>query len=187
MRRRAFGELSRRHVTQDLPHDLLRASIRARGADGLEHPRHRADVGRDAHAVVVQHHDHPPVVVADVVQPFEGETGRERAVPDDGNDVEVLLLQVARERHAVRGGDRRAGVTRSELVVLGFGAHQEPGDAAELAQRVEARASPGEHLMDVCLMPGVPHELVARRIEHPMQRNRELDGAQTGRDVPPVR
>ena len=43
---------------------------------------------------------------------------------------------------------------------------------------------PGEHLVDVRLVTGVPDELVARRFEHAVQRDGELDGAEARGDVP---
>src|SRR5207249_9404382 len=114
-------------------------------------------------------------VVPDVVQPLEREARGERAVADDGDDVEVLALEVARDGHAVRGGDARAGVTRAEDVVLRLAAREEAADAAELPQRVEALAAPGEDLVHVRLMAGVPDELVARRIENAVVGGGDLE------------
>ena len=66
----------------------------------------------------------------------------------------------------------------AELIVLGFGAREEARDPAELAEGVEPLASAGEHLVDVGLMPGIPHELVARRIEDAVERDCQLDRAE---------
>ena len=180
---RFLDEVRPGHMVEDVAHDVLRLAVRRRRADRLEHARNRADIRRDAHAVVVQHDDDAAAVVADVVQPLEREARGERAVADDGDDVEVLTLEVARDGHAVRCGDARAGVTRAEDVVLRLAAREEAADAAELPQRVEALAAPGEDLVHVRLMAGVPDELVARRIEDAVQRDGELDRPEAGRDV----
>ena len=41
----------------------------------------------------------------------------------------------------------------------------------------------GEHLVRIPLVPDVPHELVARRVEAVVQRDRQLDDAESGADV----
>ena len=92
---------------------------------------------------------------------------RQRAVAEDRDDLEVLLaVDVARRGHAERGGDRRRGVAGAEGVVLALGALEEAGDAALLAQRLHPRVAAGEQLVRIALMTDVPHELVARRLEH---------------------
>jgi len=68
-------------------------------------------------------------------------------------------------------------VSRPELVVGRFAAHGKPGNAAAFAQRVKAIAPPAQDLMDVGLVRNVPDELIARKIEHAVQRNRQLDHA----------
>ena len=88
---RLLGEVAPRHVVDDLPRYLLRAAVRGRGPERLEHPRDRADVRRDAHPIVVQHHDDACAHVADVVEALEGHAGRERAVADDRDDVVVFV------------------------------------------------------------------------------------------------
>ena len=172
-----FGEVAPGHVIEHLTRDVFRRPVRLGGAQRLEHPRDRADVGRDAHAVVVQHDDQAGPHVPDVVQAFERHARGERAVADDRDDVVILALQVARDGHALGRRDRRPGVAGTELVVLGLVADEESGDAAVLPERAEAVASARQHLVDVRLVAGVPHDLVARRIEHAMHRDGELHGA----------
>ena len=71
----------------------------------------------------------------------------------------------------------------AELVVLRLGPHEEPRDPSELTKRLEPSAAAGEHLVDVRLMSGIPDDLVARRIEHAMQGDGELDGAKARANV----
>ena len=42
---------------------------------------------------------------------------------------------------------------------------------------------PGEELVRIALMPDVPDELVARRVEGVVQRDGQLDDAEAGADV----
>ena len=67
--------------------------------------------------------------------------------------------------------------------MLGLGPARVARQAAGLAQRVEVAGAAGEHLVDVGLVAGVPQEDVARRVEHPVQGERELDGAEVGAEV----
>ncbi len=67
--------------------------------------------------------------------------------------------------------------------MLGLGPARVAGQAAGLAQRVEVAGATREHLVDVRLVAGVPQEDVARRVEHPVQGEGELDGAEVGAEV----
>ena len=65
-------------------------------------------------------------------------------------------------------------------VVLGLGPVRVARHAAGLLQRFEPEPAPGEQLVDVRLMPGVPQDDVTRGVEDPVQRQRQLDGAEIG-------
>ena len=69
---------------------------------------------------------------------------------------------------------------RAEGVVDALRALGETGQTAPLAQGAHARAPAGQDLVRIGLMADVPDQLVARRVEHVMQRDRELDHAQAG-------
>ena len=99
----------------------------------------------------------------------------------------LLALEVARGRDAQRRRDRGRGVAGVEDVVLALLALEEARDAAVRAQRVEAIAPAGEHLVGVALVPDVPDELVARRVEDVVQGEGQLD-ARRGSEArwPPV-
>ena len=49
--------------------------------------------------------------------------------------------------------------------------------------RGERLASTGDQLVDVGLVAGVPQDDVVGRVEHPVQRQRELDGAEVRAEV----
>ena len=96
---RLLGQLPRGHVLEHLSHDVLRAAVRGRGAHRLEHPRDRADVRRDAHAVVVEDDDHSRPARADVVQGLPGHARGQGTVADDRHHVLVPALEVACDGH----------------------------------------------------------------------------------------
>ncbi len=56
--------------------------------------------------------------------------------------------------------------------------------AALLPNGVHAAAPPGEHLVDICLVTHVPDNLVLGRVEHIVQRQRQLHDTKTGAQVP---
>ena len=82
-------------------------------------------------------------------------------------------------------GDRqaRAGVTAVEHVVLRLRPAREPAHAVDLAQRVEPVEAAGEQLVGVRLVPGVPHDPVARRLEQAVERERDLDDPERGAEM----
>ena len=72
----------------------------------------------------------------------------------------------------------------AERVVLALGAAREAGQPAALAQRADAVAAAGQDLVRIGLMADVPDQAVARRVEHPMQRDGQLDHAEAGAQMP---
>ena len=69
-------------------------------------------------------------------------------------------------------------------VVLTFAALEEAGQAILLSQRVEAVAAAGEQLVRIALMSHIPDQLIGWRVEHRMQRDGELDHAESSANVP---
>ncbi len=67
---------------------------------------------------------------------------------------------------------------RAKRVILALGALGEAAEAATHAQRTNAVTPAGQHLMRVTLMANVPNQPVIGRVEHIMQRRRQLDHAQ---------
>ncbi len=144
----------------------------------------RADRGRDRHVVVVQDHDQRQVLFdTGVVHRLEGHAGSHRAVADNGNGVTLLALDHRAPRHASSGRDRRARMRRAEGVVGALFTTRKAADAAELTQAGHRLAAPGQDLVRVALMADIPDQAVFRRVEHVMQRDRQLHGAQVGRQM----
>ena len=90
---------------------------------------------------------------------------------------------VARRRQADADAHAGPGVAAVEDVVLALAAAREAADAADLAQGVEPVPSVGEQLVGVGLVPGVPHDPVARRVHDAVQRERDLDRAERAGEV----
>ncbi len=155
-------------------------------ADAVEVARERADVGRDRHAVVVEHDDDRRAEAAGLADRLEGDAAGHRAVADHGDDLAVRVR--AELAHplldADRVADRGRGVAGAHDVVLGLGDRAERREAAVLADRRQLVAAAGEDLVRVGLVADVPEDLVARRVEQRVQRDRELAGAEVGAEVP---
>ena len=88
------------------------------------------------------------------------------------------MAQIAGSGQALRDRKAGAGMPAVEHVVLGLDPPREPAEPAQLPQRSEPAVSPGQELVGVGLMARVPDDLVARRLEDAMQRDRHLDHAQ---------
>ena len=71
----------------------------------------------------------------------------------------------------------------AERVVFAFRALGEARQALALAQGADAIASAGENLVRIGLVADVPDDDVAWRLEHMVQRNRQLDHAQARAQV----
>ena len=97
--------------------------------------------------------------------------------------MEVLARQIPRRGDPQCGGESRAGVARAVGVVLGFGAGEEPADAFELADRVDALGPAREQFVDVSLVGHVEDQLVLRSRENPVQGDGQLDDAEVGAEV----
>src|SRR6185369_3125549 len=120
---------------------------------------------------------------AGVIQRFEGHAGAERAIADDRHDATLLLAARSGDRHAERRADRRARMANTERVVFALAARRKRREAVLQLDRAQLVAAPGQYLVRIGLMTDVPHDAVVRRIEDVMQGDRELDGAEAGREV----
>jgi len=142
-----------------------------------------AQIWGDRHPVVVEDDAQPGAEVAGVVQRFEGHAGGRGAVADhrDGH----LLTSSALEglRHAECGGDGCARVTGTEGVVGTLRAAQEARGSVGALDAIQGVSPAGESLVSVRLVTDVPHDPVARRVEDSVQRDRQLDCAETASEV----
>ena len=142
-----------------------------------------ADRRRVRAAVVVDDDDQRVVGRGDVVERLPAHAAGQRAVADDGDHVAVLAAQRERLGQAVGVGQRGRGVPVLDDVVLALGLARVAGEAAALAEQVEAVLPAGDDLVHVRLVPGVEQDAVVRRVEHPVQGERELDHAEVRAEV----
>ena len=151
---------------------------RARQLDLRQVLRERPDRRADRHLVVVDDDEHLGLALADVVEGLEGQAAHQRGIADDDRDALQAVAQVAGLGQTL--GDRQPGpgVAAVEDVVLRLGAAREAADPVQLAERAEAIQSPGQELVRVGLVAGVPDDPVARRLEESMQGDGQLDDAE---------
>ena len=120
----------------------------------------------------------------DVVERLPAHAAGQRAVADDGDHVTVLAAQRERLGQAVGVGQRGGRVRVLDRVVLGLGLARVAGQAAALAQQVEAVLAAGHDLVHVRLVAGVEQDPVLGRVEDPVQRQGQLDDAEVRAEVP---
>ena len=123
--------------------------------------------------------------MADVVERLEAEAAHQRGVADDHRDALHSVPEVAGRGQPLRDRQACAGVPTVEDVVRRFAPPREATHAVELAERPEPLQAPGQQLVRVGLVAGVPDDLVARRFEEPMERDRQLDDAERRAEVAP--
>ena len=71
----------------------------------------------------------------------------------------------------------------AERIVGALGAAGEAGEAVLLAQRADAVAAAGEHLVRIGLVADVPDQAVIRGVEDGVQRDGQLDDAEAGAEM----
>ena len=125
--------------------------------------------------------------MAQIVEPLVGHAAGKGAVADDGHDV------AARVGAALHRGGQAVGVTEGGrgVAVLDPVVHRlRSGRVARqpvgLAQRSEHLPPAGHQLVHVGLVAGVPDEVVAGRIEDPVQRQGQLDDPEVAAQVAAV-
>ena len=108
----------------------------------------------------------------------------QRAVADHDDHVPTRAGELERLGQAVGVGQAGGGVAVLDEVVLALGPARVAGQAAALAQVVETGLAPGQDLVHVRLVTDVPQDRVVRRVEHPVQRHRQLDDPQVRPEMP---
>ena len=156
--------------------------VEPQAGQALRQLGHRRGVGA---AVVVQDDHDPAARVAEVVERLVGHAPGEGAVTDHGDHLAVPSLTPQGEGvgHAVGVGEGGGGVAVLDPVVLGLGPVGVARHPARLLERLEAEAAPGQQLVHVGLVAGVPQEDVAGRLEDAVQGQGQFDGAEVRSQV----
>ena len=156
---------------------------------GLQ-PQHGQVVGQTAErrrvtaAVVVDDDHHRPAGRRDVVQRLPAHAAGERAVADHRDHMPVAMSgQLERLGQPVGIRQRGARVARLDPVVFALRTRRITRQPILFAQRLEVRGPAGQHLVHVGLMAGVEDDRIVRRVEYPVQRQRQLDDAEVGSEV----
>ena len=182
------GELpSVRHATQRFLAGLAQRRVFSAGEYAREIVGQGADVLRDRHVVVVQHHQQVRLERTGVVERLEGLSGGHRAITDHRHDAPRRALLLRGDRHAERCADRGARVTDAEGVVGALGAGGERCQAVFLLDRPQAIAAAGQHLVRVSLMADIPDQTVIRCGVDIVQRHGELDRAESSGEMTAAR
>ncbi len=153
------------------------------GAQGREVVGEAAD-GRGVGALVVVDDDDQGAVLGggDVVQRLPGHAAGEGSVTDDRDHMAGAAEDLVGLGEAVGPAEDGGGVRVLDDVVLGLGTRGVAGEAALAAQFGEV-LPPGEELVYVALMAGVPQNPVHGRVEDPVQGDGELHHPEVGAQV----
>ena len=131
-------------------------------------------VGGDAHLVVVQDNDEPFLVLADLVDRFQGEASGQGAVSDDGHHMVALLAALSGDDEAEGGGEDRAGMAGVQSVVDAFVPVGEARDSSELAELWKELLPSRKKFVAVGLVADIPENLVLRCVEDTVEGEGEL-------------
>ena len=172
------GGLRRRLAVPQLESDVFWPQPRPR-----QIPRDRAHVARDAHAVVVQDHDHRLAADARVVQPLIGQSAGQGPIAEQRRDLIILAPQRPRPRHAQRDRHRVRRMPRHKGVAFALARLWKSCDPAVLPQRVKPFHPPGQDLMHIGLMPHIEDQPVTPRIEYRLDRDRRLHDPEIRRQM----
>ncbi len=174
-----------REVGAELLGHVAEAAIGVRGDDAREIGAHRPRGRGDRHVVVVEDDDQPAAGRGRVVHGLVRHAGTHRPVADDADDVAPRALEPRRRRHAEPGRDRGRAVRRAERVVDALRPPREAREPPGLPERPDAPPPAGQDLVRVGLVPDIPDQPVIGRLEHAVQRHRQLHHPQPRPEMPP--
>ncbi len=129
--------------------------------------------------------DQPRRTRARVVHRLVRHPRAHRPVADHRDDVVALPPQVPRHRHSQSRRDRGRAVRRPKRVVDALRPPRETRQPPALPQRPHPLPPPRQNLVRIGLVTHIPHHTVARRVEHVMQRHRQLHHPQTRPQMTP--
>ena len=142
-----------------------------------------SDILIDRPFVIVEDDDELLGSLRDVVEGLECRAAGECCVTSDGDDVAVILCQVACGGHAEGGGKCGSSVPSAVAVMLGLGAEEETIQAFVSPDRVNVGSTAGQHLVNVALVGDIEYEVVLRRREHPVHGDAQLDNTEVRAEV----
>ena len=167
---------------------LLKGSVTGAQAEAIEVMRHRALRMADAHAVVVQDDEELAFERSRAVQALHRDTVHNGSVADHRDHapapgrflrIEAVAVERIPSRHADRGRNPGAGVADAKKVVRRFGRLGKTRHALPRSEIREHAQAAGQKLVRIALMADVPNQAVFRRVVQIMQRDGQLDHAES--------
>ena len=138
----------------------------------------------DGLVVIVDDDDQVAIEFGGIVEALKRQTARKRAVANNGNDVVRIARQVTSVRQAAAQTHRRGGVAHGKQVVLGLVGVGKAGSLAKTLRIDISVRTPSQRLVGVGLVRNVKDNLVDGGVKHAMKRDRKLNDAQVGGNVP---
>ena len=159
--RHPFGEPAHRLIGR------ARKQARKIGAHGTD--------GRcNRHVIVIQNNNQPVFQRAGIIHGLKRHACAHSPVANDGDDVIVIVHEIACYGHAKTGGNRCRTMRCAERVVDAFRPLGEARKPAPFAQGANAVAASGQNFVRIGLMPDIPDNPVFRRVENMVQGHGQL-------------
>ena len=168
------------NTAQEIADNVLGLEPALAGTHVRKIARNRAYIARDAHAIVVEHHDHAQLAAARVAERLIAHAARQRAVSHYGHHALAAARKIARPRHA---GCRRYGrgcVAGIEGIIRAFLSAGKACQSTELPQGVKAVRATRQQLMGIALMPHVKNQSILGEIKRAVQGDGQFHHPQVG-------
>ena len=178
--RRAAGDARKALLDAHLGTQIARIDAQTR-----QMAAESADILRNGHIVVIEHNKQRLARGACVAQRLVCHAAGQRAVADDRDHMVFLVPERARMRHAQRDRDRVRRMAGHAGVGHAFLRLHKPGKAAVLPQCIKAVTAAGQYFMHIALVAHIIDDAVARGVELPLKRHRQLHYAEVGGQMPP--
>ena len=120
-----------RNGAQEVEHFLAGLAHPALRQRTAQKQRKRANIGRNGHFIVVEHHNEPPPHVPGKIQALKGLARRQRTVADHGQHMVPEAGKIAGQSHAQCRRNGRGGMPHAKMVVRAFCHAREAGNAAK--------------------------------------------------------
>ena len=172
-----------RNLVQSFRNPLLKSRIDIRCPKPGKISGHSSHILRDRHIVIIQDDNKVRLQRRRVVESFIGHAAGQRSVPDHGDHTVILplkipCLNIAKPRRYGGRAVPRVKCIAGALLPLGETAH-----TSVFAQIVKPVFAPCKKLVCIGLMPHIPDDLVFRKFEDQMHRDRKLHNPQIGRQM----
>ncbi len=170
------------HAGEHFLHFRFQTRIQGIHAHAVQRLGQAANARANRHLIVVEHDNQVLFQPSGVVQCLQDDAGTEGPVAHDRHRTAVFLgpYQVIGTTHAQGATRSTTGMARKEQVVRTFGRIGISHEAAADTHGMKVLVAPGEKLVRVDLMTGVPDQSIAAEVEGRVQGQGEFNHAQVG-------